>query len=87
MILLVISQFTGLYYTIDANNVYHRSPGYMIGMIIPMVVLVLQLSLIIQYRNHFRLGLFLSLILFLAVVGIVHRVVLAAVDKQGKRQQ
>lgn len=64
MILLIISQFTGLYYTIDANNVYHRSPGYMIGMIIPLVVLVLQLSLIIQYRNHFRLGLFLSLILF-----------------------
>lgn len=64
MILLIISQFTGLYYTIDSNNVYHRSPGYMIGMIIPLVVLVLQLSLIIQYRNHFRLGLFLSLIMF-----------------------
>ena len=47
LILLCISQFTGLYYTIDANNVYHRSPGYMIGMIIPLVVLVLQLSLML----------------------------------------
>ena len=64
MILLIVSQFTGLYYTIDADNIYHRSAGYPIGMLIPLFVLVLQLSVIIQYRHHFRIGVFLSLILF-----------------------
>ena len=64
MVLLTISQFTGLYYTFDATNHYQRSPGYVIGMIIPMVILLLQLSFAIQYRKKFSTTLFLSLILF-----------------------
>lgn len=64
VVLLIISQFTGLYYTFDASNVYHRSPGYVIGMLIPMVVLMMQLSVAIQFHKHFRTGLFVSLILF-----------------------
>ena len=34
MILVVVSQFTGLYYTIDAQNHYNRSPGFIICYII-----------------------------------------------------
>ena len=64
VVLLIISQFTGLYYTFDASNVYHRSPGYVIGMLIPMVVLMMQLSVAIHFHKYFRTGLFLSLILF-----------------------
>ncbi len=64
VVLLIISQFTGLYYTFDASNFYHRSPGYVIGMLIPMVVLMMQLSVAIQFHKHFRTGLFVSLILF-----------------------
>ena len=64
MVLLVISQFTGLYYTFDESNFYHRSPGYAIGMLIPMAILLMQLSVAIQFRKYFRTGLFLSLILF-----------------------
>ncbi len=64
VVLLIISQFTGLYYTFDASNIYHRSPGYVIGLLIPMVVLMIQLSVAIQFHKYFRTGLFLSLILF-----------------------
>ena len=64
VVLLIISQFTGLYYTFDASNFYHRSPGYVIGLLIPMVVLMMQLSVAIQFHKYFRTGLFLSLILF-----------------------
>ena len=35
--LVVVSQFTGLYYTFDGSNVYHRSAGYPISMIVPVV--------------------------------------------------
>ncbi len=62
--LLVVSQFTGLYYTFDSANRYQRSPGYVIGMAIPLAVLLLQTSVIIQYRKYFRTGLFVSLMLF-----------------------
>ena len=64
IILLIVSNFTGLYYTIDANNIYQRSPGFVIGTVIPLAILLLQLSVVIQYRKHFRTGLFLSLVLF-----------------------
>ena len=67
LVLLVISRFTGLYYTIDANNNYQRAPGFVLGMIIPLVIVLMQLSVAIQYRKHFRTGLFISLILFTTI--------------------
>lgn len=64
LILLGISQFTGLYYTFDELNHYHRSPLYFVSMLIPSVVMLVQLSVIVQYKKHFRNGLFISLLLF-----------------------
>ena len=64
LILLCISQFTGLYYTFDASNTYQRAPLFFISMAIPCAMLIMQLSVIIQFRRYFRMGLFISLILF-----------------------
>jgi len=64
LFLLAGSQLTGLYYTIDKNNIYHRSPGYFISFLIPATVLIIQLTVAIQHRKHFRTGVFISLLLF-----------------------
>ena len=64
LVLLGISQSTGLYYTFNENNIYQRSPLFFISMAIPCAVLVLQLTVIIQFSKYFRTGLFISLILF-----------------------
>ena len=64
LFLLFASQLTGLYYTIDENNTYHRAPGYFISFIIPVAVLIIQLTVAIQHRKHFRTGVFISLLLF-----------------------
>lgn len=64
LLLLGISQFTGLYYTFDEFNNYHRSPMFFISMALPCAMLLLQLSVIIQFRRYFRTGLFVSLLLF-----------------------
>ena len=64
LILLGISQYTGLYYTFDEFNNYQRSPLYFISMVIPCTMLLLQLTVIIQFKRYFRKGLFISLILF-----------------------
>ncbi len=64
LILLCISQFTGLYYTFDASNTYQRAPLFFISMAIPCAMLIMQLSVIIQFSRYFRRGLFISLILF-----------------------
>ncbi len=50
-ILLVISQFTGFYYSFDAQNVYQREPGFVISYIIPFLIVILQESVILQYRG------------------------------------
>ena len=48
--LVVVSQFTGLYYTFDAANVYHRAVGYPISMCLPMLAMLLDASLLMQYE-------------------------------------
>jgi len=51
VLLLIISQFTGLYYTFDAQNTYHRASGYMICYLVPLLIMLLQLTAILQYRK------------------------------------
>ena len=52
VLLLIISQFTGLYYFFDETNIYHRGPGNVISFIIPAVIALIQLSVVIQYRRR-----------------------------------
>ena len=60
MALVVISQFTGLYYTFDADNLYHRAAGYPISMLIPVITMLLEASLLLQYRKRISGNLFLA---------------------------
>ena len=50
--LVILTQFTGLYYTIDAANVYHRSGGYWISLAIPMLCMLMDSSLLLQFRQR-----------------------------------
>ena len=64
MAMVVISQFTGFYYTFDEMNRYQRAPGFIICYVIPLLVLVLEISVILQYRKRLRSGISISLLLF-----------------------
>lgn len=63
-VLLIISQFTGLYYTFDEFNRYQRADGYMICYLIPMIAWLICISVLVQ--NHATIGrrTFLILMLF-----------------------
>ena len=50
---LVISQFTGLYYIIDENNVYQRTAGYPASYIIPFGMMLIAFWLLIKYGYKF----------------------------------
>lgn len=52
--LVIISQFTNLYYYFDAQNYYHRSHLYMLSMLLPEAVMFIDLSLLLQYRQKLR---------------------------------
>ena len=60
-VLVIVSQFTGLYYTFDDQNIYHRSSGFIISYIVPILIVLLQEVTIIRYRARLTKGLLLSL--------------------------
>ena len=65
--LVVVSQFTGLYYSFDAANVYYRSSSYAISYIFPLSAFVLTLSVVLQYRKQMRPKTWAVLMLFALV--------------------
>ena len=74
VVLVVISQFTGLYYTIDAQNVYHRAPLFPICLAIPTLIVLIQLSVILQYRGRLSRAIEFSLVMY-TVVPVIAAVV------------
>ena len=66
-ILIIVSQFTGLYYTFDAQNYYHRAPGNALSYLGPLLIVLLQESVILQYRKQLNRYLVLALALSIAL--------------------
>ena len=54
LVLLIISQFTGLYYTFDAQNNYMRAPANILCYVPPVLITLLQISIVLQYRRLLR---------------------------------
>ena len=74
MFLAIVSHFTGLYYYFDENNVYHRGKGFLIAYIIPVIMPLLQYSVIRQYKNKLSRLIYISLVIYIFVpiiVGII----------------
>ena len=59
--MVVVSQFTGLYYTFDTANVYHRAGGYFLSMCLPMLAMLLDASLLLQYETRISNLMFLAM--------------------------
>ena len=67
VIMLIISQFTGLYYTFDEYNRYQRAPLFMLCYIFPVVIAFFQLTVIIDFRRSLDRKTLIPLILFTVV--------------------
>ena len=50
--LLVLSQFTGIFYRVDANGIYHRGPLFWLSQFIAIGSLILDVLLIARYRSR-----------------------------------
>lgn len=61
---LSLSQFTGIYYIYDKNNIYHRMAGYPLSYAIPFAALLILVYAIIRHRKNLRRRLFAPLLLF-----------------------
>ncbi len=61
MLLLIVSQFTGLYYTFDATNTYQRAPANILCYVAPFAITFLQISVVVQFRKLLRPMIVLSI--------------------------
>lgn len=61
ILLVVISQFTDLYYYFDSDNIYHRNSAYIISMILPLICMIIDLVLLIYYRKRMSQEIFLAM--------------------------
>ena len=70
VVLIVASQFTGLYYTFDAQNIYHRASGYVLSYTVPMLIVFLQEFTILQNWNRLERRFALSMALSIALPAV-----------------
>lgn len=67
MLLIVVSQFTGIVYTFDEMNRYHRGSGFLLCYVMPILGPLIQLSVVVQFRKKFSRIIYISLLLYLIV--------------------
>ena len=67
MFLAIVSAFTGLYYSFDENNVYHRGRGFLIAYIIPVICPIVQYTAMRKYRKLISRLIYISLVLYIYV--------------------
>ena len=67
LVLVVISQFTGLYYTIDEQNIYHRSPLFIISYIVPVICPLIQYVAIRKNKDSISRLIYISLQIYIFV--------------------
>lgn len=65
--LLIVSQFTGLYYSFSSTNTYERSPGFVICYVIPIIMILGQFAFIATNRNCFSKKIYISLLIFVTL--------------------
>ncbi len=63
-VVLMISQFTGLYYTFDEHNRYQRAPGFAISYVFPLLIMFIEFITIVRYRHVFDKIVFIPVIMF-----------------------
>lgn len=70
MLLVIVSQFTNLYYYFDEFNFYHRSLLHPLSMLIPMTGMLIDMSVLIQFRRVYRKEVFFSLLSYIILPAI-----------------
>ena len=73
MILVIVSHFTGIYYTIDEMNAYHRGDLFPLSVVIPFLGMMIIVSILLQHRKKttgYRVFVILAFI-FLPIIGFL----------------
>ncbi|BDC93046.1 HD domain-containing phosphohydrolase [Treponema bryantii] len=64
IIFLILGTVSGLYYTFDEMNRYHRGTGFLMSYAGPVIMILLQLSMILQYYKRIARNIRIPLLFF-----------------------
>ena len=67
---VVISQFTHWYYYIDGDNCYHRAPLYIMSILFSAAGLLIDLTLLLQYKKRVSRKLLFSMLLCIVLPAV-----------------
>ena len=65
--LVIFSQFTNFYYYFDADNFYHRNTGYILSLLFPVAGMLIDLSLLLQFRKNIQKKIFVSMLSYIVL--------------------
>ena len=68
--ILTVSQFTGLYYTIDSSNIYHRHDGMIWNIVLLMAEFLVGIYALLRFRGALRRRSLFAFSAFAALYGI-----------------
>ncbi|MBP5249388.1 MAG: HD domain-containing protein, partial [Lachnospiraceae bacterium] len=74
MIMVIVTQFTGLYYYFDENNKYVRGKGFLLCYVVPVICPLIQYTVVRQFKKKVSRLIYASLVVYIFVpilVGIV----------------
>ena len=63
-ILLIVSQFTNLYYSFDSDNIYHREKYYFMCYVFPLLATILQYIVMVKEFRNTKKHIFIPLVLY-----------------------
>ncbi len=81
IVLLTVTQFNGLYYTISEDNIHHQGPLFWISYLLAGLPLLLELQLYLRFRKSLRVyerNVFLVFLL-LPIIGLILQMMLRGV--------
>lgn len=56
------------YYYFYEDNFYHRNTGYIISLLIPVTAMLIDLSLLLQFRKNIRKKIFVSMLSYIVLL-------------------
>ncbi len=68
--LLVFSQFNSLFYVFDENNYYHRSYAYIVTQLIAAFGIIINFSMLIQYRKRVDKPIFYAMLSYFVLPAV-----------------
>lgn len=71
--LIIISQFTDLFYYFDENNLYHRNALFPLGVALGLLPGLITLTVLLQNKKKLQTNAFVSLLLYFALplIGVI----------------